>query len=208
MQIFLIIIGLICTLITAFILLAVIRFNCQFHNKRISASVTILSLGLGFDSDTGRPAILIGPWQKIIKSRPPKEKKPKKPKKESTKPFLSLTWRLKWRLARAALLAGGRFFSRLKYEDSLVKASPVMADPALAGITYGFSRAFYGAFPGAWNKFQFTPGFEPGGSNFEGHLDLSIKVRQVAAIGFWFLRDLPIKEIIKQKRSGEVKHAE
>ena len=208
MQILLIIIASLIILFVAFILFTTIRFNCRFHNKQIAASVTILGLGLGFDSSVGNPAILLGPWQKIIKPGPPKEKKQKKAKKESTRSVLSLSWRLKWRLARAALLAGARFLSRIKYEDSLVIAEPVFADPALAGMSYGFSRAFYGAFPGAWNKFQFTPDFEPGNSNFEGHLDLSIKVRQVTAIGFWFLRDLPIKEIIKQKRSGEVKHAE
>ena len=89
----------------------------------------------------------------------------------------------------------GEILSRCSYDGGKFEVQPVFADPALAGIAYGWGQAFYGIFPGARNVIAVDPVFGAGETVFSGYVKFSIKNRQVVGPFLRLLANLPIKEL-------------
>jgi len=93
----------------------------------------------------------------------------------------------------------GRILAAVEYEGGEFKARPVISNPALAGMAYGWGQAFYGVFPGLRQKVEVTPAFNGGEGNWSGHLTVSIRNRKIFYQLYRLALDMPIVEIIKQK---------
>lgn len=176
-----------------------------------TVSLTIIGCGLLYDPGQSRSGIVCGRFRYFFKSRPKKVTAGKTEKKKAEFDSTLKNW---WRklplssrvkICKAALLFAARFLSRLHYDEGKLETRPVFADPALAGMVYGFGQAFYGIFPGARRTVNLVPDFGAEKSEWTGHLTLSIKNRQVIRIGYRLFGDLPIREITKSwflKRGG------
>lgn len=165
--------------------------------------VTIIGCGVCFDFDKYKPGIVFG--QRIIYFKLPSRKtgrvkeaaKKKKVAGKKKKKGIGIPISTGIKIGRAGLLFGARIFSRIEYEESFLRARPVIANPALAGIAYGWGKAFYGIFPEVGQTIDIAPSFNGRKGSWNGHLKLSIKIRQIVYAIYLFLRDLPINEIIK-----------
>lgn len=100
------------------------------------------------------------------------------------------------------MVFAARVLSCVVYKEANLAARPVIANPALAGMAFGWGQALYGAFPGLQTVLAVSPAFAPGQSTVSGHLTLSIKNRQVVYPTYRLLRQLPIKEIIRVRVFG------
>lgn len=110
-----------------------------------------------------------------------------------------LPLRVRVQTGKAALLFVGRLLARVQYNIGEIDIAPVFANPALAGMAYGWGRAFSGAFPGAARSFRVTPSFTGGTTRFSGSLTLSIASRQICYLVYRLWRDLPIQHIMKHR---------
>lgn len=176
-----------------------------------TVSLTIIGCGLLYDPGQSRSGIVCGRFKYFFESRS-KKVTAGKTEKEKAEPDSALKnyWRKlplssRVKICKAALLFAARFLSRLHYDEGKLETRPVFADPALAGMVYGFGQAFYGIFPGARRMVNLVPDFGAEKSEWTGHLTLSIKNRQVVRIGYRLFCDLPIREIAKSSilRRGE-----
>ncbi len=182
-------------------------FDISFQRKQFSLLVSVLRCGLFFDFPDKRIGFYLNGFKKLsfaIKSsdkakkekalsKKEKIKKDKKIKKEKKRFPLSLGIRL----ARAGFLFVCRFFSRVQYDTGQLVYEPVMVNPAVAGMAYGWSKAIMGMFPGPGGSLQFLPRFEGGQSRISGRLTLSVNNREVMYILFQLLGDLPIRQLVK-----------
>ncbi len=168
-----------------------------------TVSLTIIGCGLLYDPGQGRLGIVCGRFKCFFKSRSGKITAGKTEKKKAGPKPAAKTWWKKLplssrvKICKAALLFAARFLSRLHYDEGKLETRPVFADPALAGMLYGFGQAFYGIFPGARRTVNLVPDFGAEKSEWTGHLTLSIKNRQVIRIGYRLFGDLPIRKIVK-----------
>ena len=126
-------------------------------------------------------------------------------KKKKDRPAMPLG--IKLRIGKAALLFVGRLLSRVQYDIGQIEFEPAPANPALAGMAYGWSSAFAGAFPGAARTVRVTPSFTGGPSRLSGSLTLSIATRQIVYLVYRLVRDLPIQKIIKHRFLKRGEHA-
>ena len=100
------------------------------------------------------------------------------------------------RILKALIFFAGEILSRFRYDGGKIEVQPVFADPALAGIAYGWGQAFYGIFPGARNVIAVDPAFGAGETVYSGYVIFSIKNRQIIGPGFRLFGNLPIRELM------------
>ena len=187
------------------ILTARIVFRAGHNQEETYFRLTVLSCGVLYDISQNRIALLLGGWKKYFKLSGGKKKKSKakkiKPpaeKKAARKRSLrNLSWAARIKIVKALVLYAGRFLVRIKYEEAHLAARPVIADPALAGMAYGFGTALHGIFPGLRRTFDVYPDFAAEKSRWMGEIAFSIRIRQIIYISCRLIGDLPIKEIIK-----------
>jgi hypothetical protein len=186
--------------LTAVVLVGRTAVAVCVRDGAVTLGLTVAGGGIIYDGGRRRVGLAIrkrGFFYHSISGK----KKPQTPSKEKTvKPRkkgrrLPVSTGLK--IARAGFLLAIRFLSRLRLDDEYFEWRPVVTDPALAGITYGMSRAVYGIFPALANKVNFVPAFGPGDSHYEGRLAVSIANRQMVVLICRFVRDLPIREVFK-----------
>jgi len=185
------------------VILAKTTFSLSLDNGRLKVSLGMLKCGVRFDSRGNRLGIFVGNWAHYFKTDGKKEagEKPGKPKKrkkvKKTGPAPKLHWSTILKIVKAAVLFMAGILSRIKYEEGRLDLQPAMANPALAGMAYGWGQAFTGAWPGLGRVFGFTPLFGSDQGQYSGHLVLSIKNGQVMALTWRLVRNLPIKELVK-----------
>lgn len=186
-------------LLTARIILRAGREQEQFYVK-----LTVLNCGGLYDISGNRAALVLGRWKKYFKpgdkkKKPATKDKPTRKKKKTAKKrsFGQLSWSARIKIAKAFLLYSGRFLGSIKYDEGQLKARPVMADPALAGMAYGFGAAVYGIFPDLRQTLDVFPAFSGQKSEWTGHIVFSIRIRQIIYISCRLIGDLPIMEIVK-----------
>ncbi|MEZ5357651.1 MAG: hypothetical protein R3F48_02390 [Candidatus Zixiibacteriota bacterium] len=135
--------------------------------------------------------------RKAEKQRRREEKKLKKGAEE--KKQKKLTWNVRVQLIKAFLLFIGRLLAAVTYDIGPIVVRPTIANPALAGMAYGWGQAFLGAMPGLRQKTVFAPNFDGSESVYEGEMTVSIKNRQFVGLLWRLIRELPIGKIVKQK---------
>ncbi len=193
----------------AVILSARTRLSVSFQNAVFNISVSVLGCGLKLTGEDRKFSVFCGRWiysfKKSSKTSQEKRKKEvalsqedKKLKKKS-RPRLPLSTLVK--IARAGIIFVARFIASVQYNEGQLDLQPVIANPALAGMAFGWGKAINGVFPGMQRVFNLAPSGGTGASRVSGHLVLSIKNGRVAALVWRLLRDLPIKELIKYKFS-------
>lgn len=180
--------------------------SASFQNTRVIISLAVAGCGMKFDSKPRRLGVFCGHWVHFFKAGRgvPKKKKDKKRdqlKEDKSKPGrrrrLPLSTIVK--IARACLLFVARFLSFVQYDMGNINVRPAIANPALAGMAYGWGQALNGAFPGMQRVLNIAPNYGPGAGSVSGRLVLSIKNRQIVVLVWRLLSDLPIKEIIKYR---------
>jgi hypothetical protein len=125
------------------------------------------------------------------------------PKKEETKPKSSrrLPLPVIIKMVKAAIIFVADFLSRVQYDVGQLEVRPVTANPALAGVAFGWGQALYGIFPDLRRTINIAPTYGSEGSLVSGRVAISIKNGQVVALLWRLLRNLPIKELIKYRFS-------
>jgi len=182
-----------------FILLTKIYFHVSYSSGKMIFNVTILSTGFEFIIPENKLTFVLGNYKKSFDTKTSKKQKPakKSKKKREKKEKKSLSWQVWAKIIKAGLLFIGRFLSKVEYESAQLDIQPVFANPALAGMAYGWSSAFMGAIPGLSETINFTPRFDTEKSQLSGELTLSIKNRSIIYLLYRLFRDLPIKELVK-----------
>jgi hypothetical protein len=205
MIIFLIITTCVILAIVTVMLSASTTISASFQNSRIRISLAVVGCGIKFDSKPRRFGIFCGNWVHFFKTgRGTSKKKDKKRdliKEDKSKPGRRRRLPLSTivRIARAFILFVARFLSCVQYDIGKINVRPAIANPALAGMAYGWGQALNGAFPGVQRILNIAPNYGAGAGSVSGRLVLSIKNRQIVVLVWRLLRDLPIKEIIKNR---------
>jgi hypothetical protein len=180
------------------------RLQINLLNSRLRVSLAIGACGVRFDTTGRRFGIFFSRWTYYFKpsaEKPKKGKKPKPPRKKKVKSLRRLPLATILKIARAAVIFVAGFLSRVQYDEGKLEVQPVIANPALAGMAFGWGQAFYGAFPGLKQVFNVDPAYGTSGSRVSGQLSLSIKNRQIMGLVWRLLRDLPIIELMKYRFS-------
>ncbi len=195
-----------CILLAGFILIcltAPVLYQISHQHQQSTIKLTILGCGLLYDLGRNRAAVTIGKWHWSIGKRKQKRsalekstRRSKLKKKAGEKEARKMSWNTRLKIIKAMMISGARLLSRIKYEDARLQVRPVMADPALAGMAYGWGAAIYGIFPGLRETIDICPDFGAEKTHWNGHLILSIRIRQVVYVGYGLLLDLPIRELI------------
>ena len=180
------------------------------RHGEIYFSLTVCGCGLLFHPGKSALGLICGKYRHLFRpgagrrgaDKPSlKKEEISRPKKAKSKIPLMI-----WiKIGRALILAAGRFMARINFDGSQLKTHPVMANPALAGMAYGWGQAFYGVFPGMRRTIDFAPVFDQTRGFWSGRLIVSIKNRQMVYIVYRLVRDLPIGKIIRHrffKRGG------
>ncbi len=205
MTVFLLIVSVLTLAALVAVLLTKMVLTVSHRRKETVFSLTIAGCGLQYRVQAKRYGLVLGNYvhlfkpgtkPKAAKKKKPSKSKPDKSKKKIKKKISFVTW---MRIAKAGVLLIGRFLVRVKFDEAGFAARPVISNPALAGMAYGWGQAFYGVFPGLRQKVNVSPAFNGGEGNWSGRLSVSIGNRQIIYILYRFVRDLPIMEIIKQK---------
>lgn len=195
------ILSIICAVVGLSFLLAKTTLSLRVCNFRFTASLTIGPVAVHYSGQENRLGIGLGRWRhyfKPSKAKPKKEKKPKPqvpPARAAKKTGLS--WATKWRLVKALLIFVGNILSRVQYEKGQFDLQPVIANPALAGMSYGWGQALAGMWPGLGKMFRYTPQYVSGTGRVSGTLILSVKNRHIAGQTMRLLVNLPIIELVK-----------
>lgn len=175
-----------------------------YKEQQAILTLTVLQCGSYFDMSDQRIGLIIGPLRIPLPSRSGKpplsdQKKPAEESKSAPPRRRRLPFRVYVQILKATLLFSRRMVAAIKIERCRSVARPVFANPALAGVAYGWSQAIYGAAPSLRSAIDFIPAFA-GESSYEGEVALSIKNRVV----FWNLLrliwGLPLMTIIRHKR--------
>jgi hypothetical protein len=182
--------------------------SISLQNTRVRISWTTVGCGLGYDNDGHRVSLLYGRRSLSLGSvslgsllrMELKHQKPAKGRpKSKIRPQMPLIILI--RIGKAWVLFVARFLSRVQYDVGKLRLRPVIANPAMAGMAYGWSQALQGVFPGLKDIAEFEPKYCTGSGHVSGQVEFSIKNRQTVALLWRFLGDLPIKEIIKYRFS-------
>ena len=205
MTIILIIIG--ATFLAGLLLVLTTRMVLCASRRRetFEISLTILGCGALFFPGQNRLGIVCGKYRHkfaAAKDRPSEKKISSSKKKKASpksKPKRKYPLSIWVKIARALVLFAGRFMAGINYDGGQFRARPVISNPALAGMAYGWGEAFYGIFPGARQTVDVTPSFQETTSNWSGHMTVSMNIRQIVYLVYRLLRDLPIYEIIKHR---------
>jgi len=173
--------------------------SLSYQNRQISGSLLVLRCGIIYDGGTGQFGIAFGRFLRYFKpkaavSSPPK--KPKRvlpPKRRRRLPSLSTIIAT----IRAVVLFAGRILSHVRVDEAKFDLQPMIANPALAGMAYGWSQAFYGVFPSARKIVSISPDFGDGESVISGRVTFSIANRRILLSVWELLWNLPIKELVR-----------
>jgi hypothetical protein len=182
------------------LLLATTVLSVRVVNTRVDASLRIGPVGVYFDGKSKRAGV--GLWNRRYYFKPSKPK-PKKDKKaqakepaETPREKTKLPWATKWQIIKATLIFVGGVLSRVQYEKGQFELEPVMANPALAGMTYGWGQALAGVWPGLGRTVRYTPQYVSGSGRVSGTVVLSVKNRHIAVETMRLLKNLPIQELV------------
>lgn len=203
MTAFLVIIAVLATALIILILTTRTILTASHRLRETSVSLTIANCGIKAYLSSRRYGLIVGGhvFRFELRQREPaaKKKTPKKIKPPKKKAERKLSFSIWVKIIKAATLFTGRILAAVEYEGGQFQARPVLSNPALAGMAYGWGQAFYGVFPGLRQKVEVTPAFNGGEGNWSGHLTVSIRNRKIIFLLYRLALDLPIVEIIKQK---------
>lgn len=193
----------------ALLLTARTVFFLSYQERRLAVSLTILGCGLRYDGK--RFGIACGPLTHYFKPSPEKPRKKKKEKEvdqkapgkeKKRKKGRRMRLGLVLRIAKALFLFFADVLSRVRYDGGELTIIPVIADPAVAGIAYGWGQAFYGIFPQLRRTLDVVPTYGRGKSSFSGQIALSFPNRGLIVPVWRLVRNLPIIELIRHRFSG------
>jgi hypothetical protein len=180
--------------------------SISIDNAYLKIKLTLLGCGLGYDSRQNHLRLFCGRFSRRLpsfKASSRKEKTPREPAKKAAdtkaKSRRDLPFSTVIKIIRAGVLFAARFLSSVQYDEGQVEVKPVIANPALAGIAFGWGQAVNGAFPGLRKFFDFAPAFGAGTGCYAGRISLSVRNWRVAALVWRLLCDLPIMEIVKYR---------
>ncbi len=184
-------------------------FFLSYRERRLDASLTILGCGV-FYAD-GRIGIGCGRLVHYFKPSPEEPRKKKKEKKAARKAGEKKKKREKGRrmkfgvilrIVKALFLFTVDILSRIRYDGGELTVVPVIADPAIAGMAYGWGQALYGIFPNLRRTIDVMPTYGHEKSRFSGHIALSFPNRGIIVPVWRLIRNMPIKELIRHRFSG------
>ncbi len=184
-------------------------FFLSYRERRLTASLTVLGCGVHYAD--GRIGIGCGRLVHYFKPSPEEPRKKKKAKKaereaakEGKKPKKGRRMKLGviLRIAKALFLFVVDMLSRIRYDGGELTVVPVIADPAIAGMAYGWGQAFYGVFPALRRTIDVVPTYGREKSRLSGHIALSFPNRGIVVPVWRLLRNMPIKELIRHRFSG------
>jgi hypothetical protein len=181
----------------------------SFQNRRLAVSLSILGCGLRYDD--GRIGIACGSLVRYFKPSAKRARKKKKEKevkeeapgkKKKPKKGRRMKFGLILRITRAVFLFTADILSRIRYDSGELTVIPVIADPAIAGMAYGWGQAFYGIFPRLRRTLDVIPTYGRGKSSLSGQIALSFPNRGMIVPVWRLIRNLPIIELIRHRFSG------
>lgn len=184
-------------------------FFLSYRDKRLTASLTIIGCGVHYAD--GRIGIGCGRLVHYFKpspEEPRKKKKEEKAERKAAKKKKKPQQRRRLRLAvilrivKALFLFVVDILSRIRYDEGELTVVPVIADPAIAGMAYGWGQALYGIFPDLRRTIDVMPAYGQEKSRFSGHIALSFPNRGIVVPVWRLLRNMPIKELIRHRFSG------
>jgi hypothetical protein len=192
-------------ILAGLITLLVVRTNLtvSIMNNRITVTLALMRCGLRYNGRSRQIGLFCGRWIHYFKSstdvREKKKKKKKAARLQKPKPRRKLPLTTIFKIIKAAVVFIAGFLSRVQYDVGKIDVQPIIANPALAGMAYGWSRAFYGVFPCIRRILEVSPDYGTGQGHFSGNLELSIKNRQMVGLMWRLFRNLPIIELIKYR---------
>ena len=176
----------------------------SYLDKQFRARLTILGFGAEYNLTTKEFSLLARRLRKTFrKSAKPdsvsaKTERPRKRKKiKPQRP--NLGWPVRVQVIKAFALLIGRILSGLDYDLGRVAIQPKLANPALAGMVFGWGQALAGTFAWARSSILIAPVFGNQAAGYSGELTVSIRNSKVCRALILFLRDLPIQKIVKTK---------
>ncbi len=180
-------------------------FFLSYRERRLTASLTVLGCGVRYAE--GQVGIGCGRLVHYFKPSPEEPRKKKKAKRDAAKKKKKrkterLKLRVILRIVKALFLFVVDLLSRIRYDGGELRVVPVIADPAIAGMAYGWGRALYGMFPDLRHTIDVSPTYGQEKSRFSGHVALSFPNRGIVVPVWRLLRNLPIKELIRHRFSG------
>jgi hypothetical protein len=178
--------------------------SVSYRNHLFRASLTVLGCGVEFNGGRRQVGVVCGPLRFFPRQKraTPKRETAAKPAEASPAPVpkrksgRKLSLGVMVRVLKALVLFVGEILSRFSYDRGKIEVQPVFADPALAGIAYGWGQAFYGIFPRARNVIAVDPVFGAGETVYSGYVIFSIKNRQIIGPGFRLFGNLPIRKLM------------
>jgi len=171
----------------------------SYKNRQISGSLLVCRCGIVYDGMTGQAGIALGRFRRYFKPKAavaPRAEIPKRvspPKRRRRRPSLSAIVVT----MRAMVIFAGRILSQVRVDEARFDLRPVIANPAVAGMAYGWTRAFYGVFPSARKIVDFSPDFGAGEGVVSGRVTFSIANRRILLSVWELLWNLPIKELVR-----------
>lgn len=184
-------------------------FFLSYRQRRLTASLTVLGCGVRYAD--GRVGIGCGRLIHYFKpsaEEPRKKKKEKKAERKAAKRKKKRKEKRRmksgviFRIGKALFLFTVDLLSRIRYDGGELTFVPVIADPALAGMAYGWGQAVYGMFPGLRRTIDVMPTYGQEKSRFSGHIALSFPNRGIVVPVWRLIRNMPIKELIRHRFSG------
>ncbi len=180
----------------------------SYQDRRLDVSITILGCGIRYDTTRDRLGLVCGRFVRYF--APSKRKREKKAEKEKKvekrerrkKRRRRLPIRIVLRIATGLFVFAAEILARFRYDGGQIRVVPMIADPAVAGMTYGWGRALYGAVPGLRGTIDIVPTYGRGRSSASGHLALSIRNGSIIGPLWRLLRKMPITGIIRNRFSG------
>ncbi len=186
----------------------------SYTHKKLLIRILISGIGVSYDGAEKQRTIIVGPYhhrlgksskKKTEKSAERKKRKSQKAKKQTTRPKLS--WALRIQFIKALGLFVGRLLSSVSFDIGRVVVRPKIANPALAGMAYGWGQAFLGVFPELHRRTAFAPKFDGSDGVYEGDLTVTIKNRQICYLLYLLCKNVPIWKLVKHKYLNRGQHA-
>jgi hypothetical protein len=180
--------------------------SISIDNARLKVKLALLGCGFRYDSHENDLRLFC--WRLTrrlpsFKIASPRTKSPASAEKKTIEAKARSRKRLPFsvliKIIKAGLLFAARFLSRVQYDEGQIEVQPVIANPALAGIAFGWGQALNGAVPGLRGFFDFTPVYGTGSGRYAGRISLSVRNWRVAVLVWRLLCDLPIMEIVKYR---------
>jgi len=196
----------------AIILFARIVVRATYDGGRGILSITLLGCGPALDMTADEFGVQLGPWRHFFRRRAKKaadesgQKVTDTPAPKAIKSRRRFPFGAGIQIGKAFVVMIARLLARVKYEGGKLEARPVFANPALAGMAYGWSQSLYGMFPAFRETVDFVPEFVEGNEYWSGDITFSIKNRQIAYVMGRFLIDLPLRKIVRHFIARKVQH--